>query len=150
MDAPIFRAAGGRQRQEDHTAMESGCRQRLGGSPADVDRSVPQDHELRFNGVRHGESSALPLAVKDRSGLPRHLEVIVPPFAPFSVVERRVANKVRPDGRWSGDHTKKLWIRYDATSPMAMDTGRLVVRDPFSGRTWTVALTGTGELAPGL
>lgn len=130
--------------------MDSRFGQRLGGSPPDTEGSVPEGHELRFTGVRHGGSSALPLAVQDRSGLPRHLEVVVPPLAPFSVVERRVANKVRPDGRWSGDHTTKLWIRYDATSPMAVDSGRLVVRDPGSGRSWTVTLTGTGELALGL
>lgn len=105
------------------------------------------DHELLFLGVRYGESCSLPLSVRDQSGLPHGLEVVVPPLAPFSVVERRLASRVRPDGRWGSGLATKLWIRYDATSPMATDAGRMMVRDPETGAAWTVQLHGSSELA---
>lgn len=108
----------------------------------------PIDRELRFSGVRYGDSHALPLSLQDQSGLPHGLEIVVPPLAPFSVVERRLANRVRPDGRWAGDLATKLWIRYDATSPMATDVGRMIVRDPSTATCWTVQLHGSSELAP--
>jgi len=42
----------------------------------------------------------------------------------------------------------KIWIRYDAASPMAADSGRITVGDRVTGQQWTVALDGRGSLAP--
>jgi hypothetical protein len=128
--------------------MDAEVETRRGRGESIVGQGGADHHVLRFSGVRYGDSCALPLSLQDQSGLPHGLEVAVPPLAPFSVVETRLANRVRPDGRWSGDLATKLWIRYDATSPMATDDGRMVVRDPETGTTWTVQLSGSSELAP--
>ena len=128
--------------------MDFGVDTRPDRSGSTAQDESQDQHVLRFSGVRYGDSCALPLSLQDQSGLPHGLEVVVPPLAPFSVAETRLANRVRPDGRWSGDLATKLWIRYDATSPMATDDGRLVVRDPETGTAWIVKLSGSSELAP--
>lgn len=112
----------------------------------DPDSAAPR--ELLFDRVPWGHSKTVPLTIGNDAGVDHDLEVVSPPLAPFSVVERRPANRVRPDGRRAfGHRTKTLWIRYDATSAMASDVGRVVVGDPIAGRTWTVTLRGSGELA---
>lgn len=89
---------------------------------------------------------ARPIVIASRTGRPLDLEVVVPPLAPFSIAdgpERRrpgVSPTDDPDGR---AERSELWIRYDATRPMARDRSEVVVASPATGHRWTIDLTGS-------
>ncbi|MEM7275355.1 MAG: hypothetical protein AAF547_19920 [Actinomycetota bacterium] len=114
----------------------------MGLQPVMESPATDQRIDLRFEQVPFGRSRTRRLVIEDGDGRPIDLEVLRPPLAPFSVHQRR----------FGGQHTPGrpgLSIRYDATAPMAVDRGSLVVHDPTSGRRWLVILTGSGELAAG-
>lgn len=106
---------------------------------------------LRFTDVPSGSSKIAAVVVRATAHEPITLEVLTPPLAPFSVIERRsqdalegqVADAVPGT---TGLRLHHVWIRYDATSPMASDSGRIVVWSPKTGDQWTVQLEGSGRL----
>ncbi len=99
---------------------------------------------IRFADVPAGHAQSQAIVVSTGGAGPIELEVIAPPLAPFSVVERLGGDRSRPDADRA---TAKIWIRYDANSPMATDSGRVTVADRMTGLQWTVALDGSGSLA---
>lgn len=100
---------------------------------------------LRFSNVRCGRSEVAAIVVRSLGHEPIELEIVAPPLAPFSVVQP-------PRPRWTTDddegQTARVWIRYDATAPMAVDSGQIVIDQPSTGQRWTVVLDGQGELSP--
>ncbi|MGI9599473.1 MAG: hypothetical protein ACR2QK_25135 [Acidimicrobiales bacterium] len=119
-----------------------------GGRPAGA-RTSPVWLEtplLRFVGVEQGLSLALPIVVRGLEDHDLTIEVVAPPLAPFSVTETPAHAR---HGRQAGQREARaeLWVRYDATSPMAVDSGQITIREIETGRQWTVALDGTGALA---
>lgn len=105
---------------------------------------------LRFAAVEPGQSLAMAIIVRGIGDDPAAIEVLAPPLAPFSIIERPTAiiGRRATDQRLDGDASStELWIRYDSTSPMAVDTGQVTIGHLESGRQWTIALEGTGILA---
>lgn len=99
---------------------------------------------LRFSEVPAGHSQSQAIVVGTAGPGPIDLGVLAPPLAPFSVVERLGGDRSpSTDDRT----TAKIWIRYDANSPMANDSGRITIVDRTTGLQWTVALDGSGSLA---
>lgn len=85
---------------------------------------------------------ARPIVVSGHPNGPGPLDVVVPPLAPFSVAERPAEAPETDEATIT-----ELWIRYDATRPMARDAGVVVVRAPGDDRVWRVELTATEALA---
>jgi hypothetical protein len=97
---------------------------------------------LSFDGVDAHGSAVLPLVVQGAPDQLLHLEVVVPPLAPFSITEPPAAA-----GRRKGDHQgAHLWVRYDARSGTARDESEVVIRAAGTDREWVVALRGCGHL----
>ncbi len=101
---------------------------------------------LRFPAVEPGFSLAMPIVVQ---GLEdgAAIDVVAPPLAPFSVIARP-SGVITHRQQTDDDHpAAELWIRYDATTPMAVDHGQITIGHAPSGRRWTVDLDGSGILA---
>lgn len=104
---------------------------------------------VRFGRLPDGCSVARPIVVSWPAAGPSDLDVVVPPLAPFSITRppcgggRSAEVETGP-----GDGTRReVWVRYDATHPMARDRGELVIASPSTGHRWRVELSGAGELA---
>jgi hypothetical protein len=99
---------------------------------------------LSFFDVAAGSSRSLPILVTSKARVAIDLEVVSPPLAPFSVADAGSRASSLHLGEGS---SAKVWIRYDAASPMAIDSGRITVADRITGQQWTIALDGRGSLA---
>ncbi len=131
---------------EGHTTDEAGT----AGVGADTARRTGSNAlrletpVLRYIDVPAGHSQTHAVVVATAGDEPIDLEVVTPPLAPFSVVERLGMERTDPAAEGT---TARIWIRYDANSPMAADSGRVTVADRTTGLQWTVALDGRGSLA---
>ena len=144
----------GCERAEERTAAMSGNAMATAAASTDTDTSAHragwsalrlETPVLRFADVPAGFSQSHPIQVVSAAKVAIDLEVISPPLAPFSVVH--MAREGRSTSSAKGS-SAKIWIRYDAASPMAADSGRITVGDRVTGQQWTVALDGRGSLAP--
>jgi hypothetical protein len=81
---------------------------------------------------------ARPVVVRGGAGQADDVRVVVPPLAPFSIVEAQ-----RPPA----PATTTVWIRYDAVRPMARFRGELVIEATATGQRWRVRLSGSEALA---